>query len=56
MTISTIWQNLLYTFEKGISNDFTPDVRKAWIVVYKIIAEVTGMNAYSNFDASIIQK
>jgi hemoglobin-like flavoprotein len=47
-----VGSSFAYAFKKGIGNDFTSEVRKAWIEVYKIIAEVTDSHAYSRFDVS----
>jgi len=46
---------LLYALKKGLGNDFTTDVRNAWIEVYRTIAEVMRSHAYSSFDASTYQ-
>jgi hemoglobin-like flavoprotein len=43
---------LLYALKKGLGNDFTTEVRNAWIEVYKTIAEVMRSHAYSKYDAS----
>jgi hemoglobin-like flavoprotein len=43
---------LLYALKKGLGNDFTAEVRNAWIEVYKTIADVMRSHAYSNYDAS----
>jgi hemoglobin-like flavoprotein len=43
---------LLYALKKGVGKDFTAEVKKAWIEVYKTIAEVMRSHAYTSFDAS----
>ncbi|AGH43959.1 hypothetical protein C427_1850 [Paraglaciecola psychrophila 170] len=40
----------MYALKKDIGNNFMSEVWKAWIEVYKIIAEVTGRYAYLMFD------
>jgi hypothetical protein len=47
-----VGNGLLYALKKGIGNDFTSEVRKAWIEVYKIISEVTGSHTHSSLDIS----
>ncbi len=34
----TVAAALLYTLEKGLGDDFTPDVKEAWTVVYGILS------------------
>ena len=33
-----VGQALLMTFEQGLGEDFTPEVKKAWVLVYQTIA------------------
>lgn len=41
---------LLFTLGKGLGDDFTPEVRSAWVNVYKVIADVMRSTAYPDFD------
>jgi len=34
----TVGEALLWTLEKGLGPDFTPDVREAWTTVYRVLA------------------
>ena len=34
----TVGTSLLWTLEQGLGEDFTPDVREAWTVVYTLLA------------------
>ena len=34
----TVGSALLWTLEKGLGNAFTPDVKKAWVAVYTLLA------------------
>jgi nitric oxide dioxygenase len=43
---------LLYTLKTGLAADYTPELRAAWIEVYKTIAEVMRSHAYGNYDAT----
>ncbi len=43
---------LLYTLKTGLGDAFTPELKQAWIAVYKTIADVMRSHAYSSFDAS----
>lgn len=41
---------LLYTLGQGLGDEFTPEVRQAWVTVYKVIADVMRSSAYPQFD------
>ncbi|MFT6898524.1 MAG: hemoglobin-like flavoprotein [Paraglaciecola sp.] len=43
---------LLYALKMGLGDDFTPEVKNAWIEVYKTIAQVMRSHAYSGYNAS----
>lgn len=36
----TVAEALLYTLEQGLGEDFTPEVKDAWVEVYTILADV----------------
>ena len=42
---------LLFTLKTGLGKDFTPELRRAWIEVYKTIAEVMRSHAYPDYNA-----
>ncbi len=35
----TVAKALLWTLEQGLKDDFTPEVKKAWTVVYTLLAD-----------------
>lgn len=37
---------LLRTLKKGLGDDFTPDVRDAWVAAYQVLADVMRAAAY----------
>lgn len=37
---STVGQALVWTLEQGLGDDFTPEVREAWLAAYNMIADV----------------
>ena len=37
---NTVGEALLWTLEKGLGADFTPEVKQAWVAVYTVIASV----------------
>jgi hemoglobin-like flavoprotein len=37
---NTVGEALLWTLEKGLGADFTPEVKQAWIAVYMVLANV----------------
>ena len=41
---------LLYTLKTGLGEDFTPELKQAWIEVYTVLANVMRSHAYPNFD------
>jgi len=41
---------LIYTLKTGLGDAFGPELRKAWIEVYKTIADVMRQHAYPDFD------
>jgi len=43
---------LIRTLEKGLGNDFTPDVRAAWLSAYTALSEVMIDAAYGSREAS----
>jgi len=42
---------LLYTLKQGLGPAFTPELRLAWIEVYKVVATTMREAAYPNFNA-----
>ena len=42
---------LIYALGQGLQEDFTDELKKAWITVYKIIAEVMRSAAYPKYNA-----
>jgi nitric oxide dioxygenase len=42
---------LLYALKQGLGDEFTPEVRQAWIDVYRLVANTMREHAYDNFDA-----
>lgn len=42
---------LLYTLKKGLGNEFTPELREAWINVYRLVANVMREHSYPSFNA-----
>lgn len=43
---------LLYTLGQGLGDEFTPELREAWIAVYQTIADVMRSHVYPDFDKS----
>jgi nitric oxide dioxygenase len=43
---------LIYTLKTGLGDQFTPDLKAAWIEVYITIANVMRQHAYPDFDAN----
>lgn len=43
---------LIHALSVGLGDEFTDDVRAAWVEVYKIIAEVMRSAAYDDYDAA----
>ncbi len=41
---------LLATLETGLGDDFDAETKRAWITVYKIVADVMRGHSYQNFD------
>jgi len=41
---------LLYALKQGLGADFTPELRKAWINVYQIVADTMRSHSYEHFD------
>lgn len=41
---------LIYTLKTGLGNEFTPELRTAWIEVYTTLANVMRQHAYPDFD------
>lgn len=37
---ATVAEALLFTLEKGLGEDFTPETQEAWVTVYTILADV----------------
>jgi hemoglobin-like flavoprotein len=35
----TVAQALLWTLDKGLGSDFTPEVKDAWVAVYSVLAD-----------------
>jgi len=48
----TVGEALLWTLERGLGPDFTPEVKEAWTVVYGILASVMKEAAYGAPDAA----
>lgn len=48
---ATVGTALLWTLEKGLGDDFTPDVKRAWTEVYAILS--TTMKDAANADRAI---
>lgn len=46
---------LLYALSVGLEDDFTPEVKQAWVTVYKIIADVMRSAAYPDYDSGSYQ-
>ncbi len=36
----TVGEALIWTLEKGLGSEFTPEVKKAWVAAYTVLAEV----------------
>lgn len=36
---ATVGESLLYTLDKGLGDDFTPDVKDAWVEVYGLLSQ-----------------
>lgn len=43
---------LIYTLKTGLGESFTPELKDAWIELYKIIADVMRKKAYPNYDSA----
>ena len=43
---------LLRTLEAGLGDDFTPEVRQAWVEAYRLLASVMKEEAYGKSDAA----
>jgi hemoglobin-like flavoprotein len=41
---------LLYTLKTGLGRSFTPDVRQAWVDLYRLVANTMREHAYPEFD------
>ena len=46
---------LLYTLKTGLGELYTPELRDAWVAVYKTIADVMRSHVYPDFDAEDYQ-
>ncbi|MBI3773151.1 MAG: hemin receptor [Gammaproteobacteria bacterium] len=42
---------LLYTLKKGLGDEFTPELREAWISVFRLVANTMREHSYPSFDA-----
>jgi hemoglobin-like flavoprotein len=42
---ATVGTALLWTLEKGLAEEFTPEVRDAWAAAYGLLADVMQMGA-----------
>lgn len=43
---------LLFALKKGLGSEFTPELRQAWITVYKIVADTMRSHSYPHFNPS----
>jgi hemoglobin-like flavoprotein len=43
---------LLYALKQGLGDDFTPELRKAWSDIYRVMATVMRQAAYPNYNPS----
>jgi hemoglobin-like flavoprotein len=43
---SPVGNALLYTLKQGLGDDFTPEVRKAWVDTFRLMATVMKKHAY----------
>lgn len=41
---------LLYALAQGLGDDFTDEVKQAWVALYRLVAQVMRSAAYSDFD------
>ena len=46
---------LIYTLKQGLGPDFTPEVKEAWIAVYKIVADTMRGHSYDEFNPSTFE-
>lgn len=46
---------LIQTLEAGLGDDFTPELRAAWVEVYRTMANVMRSKAYPGFDPDTFQ-
>ncbi len=37
---NTVGQALIWTLERGLGDDFTPEVKEAWVTVYGVVSDV----------------
>lgn len=42
---ATVGEALLWTLEKGLGDEFTPEVREAWATAYELLADVMQLGA-----------
>ena len=47
---TTVGNSLIFGLKTGFGDEFTPELKEAWIEVYTTIANVMRSNAYPNFD------
>lgn len=41
---------LLYALKQGLGSEFTPELRQAWIDVYRVVANTMRQHSYPSFD------
>lgn len=46
---TTVGNALLQTLKKGLGDAFTPEVKAAWVALYRTVAQVMKSHAYPNF-------
>jgi len=44
---NTVGAALLWTLEQGLKQDFTPEVKDAWLAVYTLLVQTATENAYA---------
>ena len=47
-----VGNDLIHTLKTGLGDDFTPELKAAWVEVYKTLAEVMRSAAYPDYDAA----
>jgi len=44
---------LIFALKTGLGAEFTPELKNAWVTVYRVMADVMRSHAYPDFDAEL---